>query len=192
MKNQKTTSLFLYIYIKKTTLQDNSLHKSLTLSSAVYSTKCRRTHENLVMGSKGEIGGETQHKSYWTFSKQDFFPEESFQSWGNYHSALSQTCFQFKENLISCSDDANEIAELQKQSETEMKRCLTWWDLNLFGFGCHWSWYFLCSPDKRPAYMLELPLSCPILLLKSQQCSLYSVTQNLQLKSQSQVVHLVT
>ncbi|KAL9406748.1 hypothetical protein Peur_003720 [Populus x canadensis] len=67
------------------------------------------------MGSMGEIGGETQHKSYWTFSKQDFFPEESFQSWGNYHSALSETCFQFKENFISCSDDANEIAELQKQ-----------------------------------------------------------------------------
>jgi len=109
----------------------------------------------------GEIGGETRHKSYWTFSKQGFFPEESFQSWGNNHSALSQTCFQFKGNLISCSDDANEIAELQKQSETEMKRCLTWWDLNWFGFGCRWSWYF-CAHRTRG---LHTCWSCHCLVL---------------------------
>ncbi|KAJ6943856.1 cationic amino acid transporter 5-like [Populus alba x Populus x berolinensis] len=87
------------------------------------------------MSSIGDMSGEIQHKSYWRFSKQDFLPEESFQSWGNYRSALSETCFRFKDRLISLSDDVNEIGELRKQSENEMKRCLTWWDLTWFGFG---------------------------------------------------------
>ncbi|KAJ6347163.1 hypothetical protein OIU76_003789 [Salix suchowensis] len=87
------------------------------------------------MGSNGEMSDEIQHRSYWRFSKQDFLPEESFQSWGNYRSALSQTCFRFKDRLISRSDDVSEIGELRKQSENEMKRCLTWWDLTWFGFG---------------------------------------------------------
>ncbi|KAJ6703312.1 INNER MEMBRANE TRANSPORTER YGJI-RELATED [Salix viminalis] len=87
------------------------------------------------MGSNKEMSDEIQHRSYWRFSKQDFLPEESFQSWGNYRSALSQTCFRFKDRLISRSDDVSEIGELRKQSENEMKRCLTWWDLTWFGFG---------------------------------------------------------
>uniref|UniRef100_A0A6M2E9G9 Cationic amino acid transporter C-terminal domain-containing protein n=1 Tax=Populus davidiana TaxID=266767 RepID=A0A6M2E9G9_9ROSI len=87
------------------------------------------------MSSIGDMSDEIQHKSYWRFSKQDFLPEESFQSWGNYRSALSETCFRFKDRLISRSDDVNEIGELRKQSENEMKRCLTWWDLTWFGFG---------------------------------------------------------
>ncbi|KAG6781282.1 hypothetical protein POTOM_014173 [Populus tomentosa] len=87
------------------------------------------------MSSIGDKSDEIQHKSYWRFSKQDFLPEESFQSWGNYRSALSETCFRFKDRLISRSDDVNEIGELRKQSENEMKRCLTWWDLTWFGFG---------------------------------------------------------
>ncbi|CAK7335933.1 unnamed protein product [Dovyalis caffra] len=87
------------------------------------------------MGSIGEISDEIQPKSYWRFSKQDFLPEESFQSWGNYRSALRQTYIRFKDRLISRSDDANEVGELRKQSENEMKRCLTWWDLTWFGFG---------------------------------------------------------
>ncbi|KDP46791.1 hypothetical protein JCGZ_11162 [Jatropha curcas] len=82
-----------------------------------------------------EQGGEVQHRSYWRFSKQDFLPEESFQSWANYRSALAQTGFRFKDRLISRSDDAKEIGELRKQSENDMKRCLTWWDLTWFGFG---------------------------------------------------------
>ncbi|KAJ4831199.1 Catabolite repression protein cat5 [Turnera subulata] len=89
------------------------------------------------MGSKDDHGGdaEVQPRSYWRFSKQDFLPEESFQSWTNYRAAISQTCFRFKDRLISRSDDAIEIGELRKQSENDMKRCLTWWDLTWFGFG---------------------------------------------------------
>ncbi|KAL6206236.1 hypothetical protein ACLB2K_023485 [Fragaria x ananassa] len=87
------------------------------------------------MGSEGEIGEEIQPRTYWRWSKQDFLPEESFQSWSAYQTALSQTHHRFKDRLISRSNDANETVELRKQSENDMKRCLTWWDLIWFGFG---------------------------------------------------------
>ncbi|OAY26575.1 cationic amino acid transporter 5 [Manihot esculenta] len=82
-----------------------------------------------------EQGAKVQTRSYWRLRKQDFLPEESFQSWANYRSALAQTGFRFRDRLLSRSDDANEIQELRKQSENDMKRCLTWWDLTWFGFG---------------------------------------------------------
>lgn len=87
------------------------------------------------MGSTGEQGAEVQQRNYWRWSKQDFLPEESFQSWGNYKYALSETHFRFTDRLTSRSHDRNEIGELRKQSENDMKRCLTWWDLTWFGFG---------------------------------------------------------
>lgn len=82
-----------------------------------------------------EQGAKVQPRSYWRLRKQDFLPEESFQSWANYRSAIAQTGFRFRDRLLSRSDDANEIQELRKQSENDMKRCLTWWDLTWFGFG---------------------------------------------------------
>ncbi|KAI3440289.1 uncharacterized protein J3R85_003924 [Psidium guajava] len=78
-----------------------------------------------------QVGGN----SYWRWSKQDFFPEESFKSWGSYRSALRQTCFRLKDRIKSRSDDATELGELRKRSENDMKRCLNWWDLTWFGFG---------------------------------------------------------
>ncbi|PWA63046.1 Amino acid/polyamine transporter I [Artemisia annua] len=72
---------------------------------------------------------------YWRWSKKDFFPEESFQSWTTYRSALSQTFPRFKNRLLTRSQDSAEINTLRKQSENDMKRCLNWWDLMWFGFG---------------------------------------------------------
>lgn len=88
------------------------------------------------MSSVAEISTTdlVSEKSYWKCSKEDFFPEESFQSWSNYCRALLQTLPRFKDRLISRSDDVNEIEELRKVSKNEMKRCLTWWDLTWFGF----------------------------------------------------------
>lgn len=77
----------------------------------------------------------TVKRSYWRWSKQDFFPEKSFDNWSSYVSALSQTRARFKDRLLSRSDDATELVDLRKQSENSMKRCLTWWDLTWFGFG---------------------------------------------------------
>lgn len=75
------------------------------------------------------------NRSYWRCSKQDFFPEASFQSWNTYIASLSQTWFRFKDRLTSRSDDATETDDVRKESENDMKRCLNWWDLTWFGFG---------------------------------------------------------
>ncbi|OWM85723.1 cationic amino acid transporter 5 [Punica granatum] len=76
-----------------------------------------------------------QQRGYWRWSKDDFFPEESFQSWHSYRLALSQTCSRLKDRITTRSDDASELGELRRRSENDMKRCLTWWDLTWFGFG---------------------------------------------------------
>ncbi|KAH9622332.1 hypothetical protein KSS87_017550 [Heliosperma pusillum] len=73
--------------------------------------------------------------SYWTLNKHDFFPGESFNNWGTYKTALSQTCHRLKDRLTSRSNDENELGEIKQQSKHEMKRCLNWWDLTWFGFG---------------------------------------------------------
>ncbi|KAL9314787.1 hypothetical protein ACSQ67_020239 [Phaseolus vulgaris] len=85
--------------------------------------------------STRDSDGTEPQRGYWRWSKQDFLPEESFQSWNNYVSALSQTWLRFKDRLFSRSDDATETEELKKQSEHDMKRCLNWWDMIWFGFG---------------------------------------------------------
>ncbi|XP_028755529.1 cationic amino acid transporter 5-like [Neltuma alba] len=78
----------------------------------------------------------SQQRSYWRrWSKQDFLPEESFQSWTTYQTALSQTFLRFKDRLTSRSDDVTETDEIRKESENDMKRCLNWWDLIWFGLG---------------------------------------------------------
>lgn len=88
------------------------------------------------MEGQGAVNGESQsRKSYWRWSKGDFFPEESFESWPTYFSALSQTHLRFRDRLLGRSDDDKELGEVRKQSEHDMKRCLNWWDLTWFGFG---------------------------------------------------------
>ncbi|KAI9126509.1 hypothetical protein K1719_002105 [Acacia pycnantha] len=78
----------------------------------------------------------SSQRSYWRrWSKQDFFPEESFQSLTTYRTALSQTLLRFKDSLTSRSEDATETDEIRKESENDMKLCLNWWDLIWFGLG---------------------------------------------------------
>ncbi|KAL6506925.1 DNA-binding transcription factor cat8 [Orobanche hederae] len=74
-------------------------------------------------------------KSYWRFSKQDFFPEPTFNDFSTYLSALSKTPHRLKDRLVGRSSDANELVASKQQSENEMKKCLTWWDLIWLGFG---------------------------------------------------------
>ncbi|KAK6157461.1 hypothetical protein DH2020_011709 [Rehmannia glutinosa] len=74
-------------------------------------------------------------KSYWRFSKEDFFPEPTFNNFSTYLSALSKTPHRLKDRLLGRSSDANELVQSKKQSENEMKKCLTWWDLIWLGFG---------------------------------------------------------
>ncbi|XP_028797697.1 cationic amino acid transporter 1-like [Neltuma alba] len=70
-----------------------------------------------------------------TFRKNDFLPEESFRSWGNYGRALLDTPFRFKNRVMTRSMDQTELVEVKSQSQGEMKKTLTWWDLMWFGVG---------------------------------------------------------
>lgn len=70
-----------------------------------------------------------------TFRKNDFLPEESFRSWGNYRRAFMDTPFRFKDRVLTRSMDQTELVEMKSRSQHEMKKTLNWWDLMWFGVG---------------------------------------------------------
>ncbi|KAJ1377487.1 Cationic amino acid transporter, C-terminal [Sesbania bispinosa] len=74
-------------------------------------------------------------RSYWRWSKQDFFPEPSFQTGKSYRTALANTCPRLKDRLLNRSTDSHELLVLPQASENRMNRCLTWWDLIWLAFG---------------------------------------------------------
>ncbi|URE24145.1 Amino acid permease [Musa troglodytarum] len=82
----------------------------------------------------GSSVGKTKRRA-WTCSKQDFLPEESFQSWANYTKALKETGTRLKDRITSRSLDKLELTEIRGRSGFEMKKTLSWWDLIWFGIG---------------------------------------------------------
>ncbi|CAM8940126.1 unnamed protein product [Rhodiola kirilowii] len=68
-------------------------------------------------------------------TKDDFLPEESFQSWGNYVKALASTKERIKDRILTRSSDHLEMHEMRERSQHEMKKNLNWWDLMWFGVG---------------------------------------------------------
>ncbi|XP_019159592.1 PREDICTED: cationic amino acid transporter 8, vacuolar [Ipomoea nil] len=78
---------------------------------------------------------DNKRRSYWRFSKNDFFPEPTFENFSTYLHALGRTPGRLKDRFLSRSDEATEMVELKKESENEMQKCLTWWDLMWLGFG---------------------------------------------------------
>ncbi|KAJ8626794.1 hypothetical protein MRB53_020101 [Persea americana] len=87
-------------------------------------------------GISNEAVVEGRVRSYWRWSKRDFFPEQSFQSWSSYRSALTQTYPRLKDRVMHRTQESFELMVLPQQSENPLKRCLTWWDLIWLGFGC--------------------------------------------------------
>ncbi|XP_030479984.1 cationic amino acid transporter 1 [Cannabis sativa] len=67
--------------------------------------------------------------------KDDFLPEESFKSWGNYVKALKETPNRLKDRVVTRSIDETEVVEMKSRSENEMKKTLNWWDLMWLGMG---------------------------------------------------------
>lgn len=67
-------------------------------------------------------------------TKDDFLPEESFQSWGNYINALKQTPSRLADRVLTRSSVEAEL-EVKARSGNQMKRTLSWWDLMWFGMG---------------------------------------------------------
>ncbi|KAG6522694.1 cationic amino acid transporter 1-like [Zingiber officinale] len=88
------------------------------------------------MASVGEndSGGKIKRRLC-SCSKEDFLPEESFQSWANYTKALRETGLRLKDRFTARSVDKFEINEIKARSGNEMKKTLTWWDLIWFGIG---------------------------------------------------------
>ncbi|KAA8514852.1 hypothetical protein F0562_018031 [Nyssa sinensis] len=67
-------------------------------------------------------------------SKDDFLPEESFKSLGNYVRALKATPARLKDRVLTRSLDQAEL-EVKARSQHQMKKTLSWWDLIWFGMG---------------------------------------------------------
>ncbi|GAV82101.1 AA_permease_2 domain-containing protein/AA_permease_C domain-containing protein [Cephalotus follicularis] len=81
-------------------------------------------------------GGEgTMRRRGCSCSKDDFLPEESFKSPGNYLRALRETPMRFKDRILTRSLDSTELHEVKARSQHEMKKNLSWWDLMWFGIG---------------------------------------------------------
>lgn len=89
-------------------------------------------------GTETNGGGSSGKLSRWrsacSFTKNDFFPEESFKSMGNYVKALRQTPFRLVNRILTRSNVQTEL-EVKARSANEMKRTLSWWDLMWFGMG---------------------------------------------------------
>ncbi|KAL4347656.1 hypothetical protein GQ457_17G001330 [Hibiscus cannabinus] len=83
----------------------------------------------------GEGGGGGARRRGCSCTKDDFLPEESFKSWGNYVQALKDTPTRFKDRLLTRSLDTTELYEVKARSQHEMKKNLSWWDLIWFGIG---------------------------------------------------------
>ncbi|XXG65991.1 hypothetical protein AAC387_Pa05g3556 [Persea americana] len=84
----------------------------------------------------GGGGSEGVVKRRWCMcNKDDFLPEESFKSWGNYMKAMKETPMRLKDRVLTRSLDQTELNEVRSQSQHEMKRNLSWWDLIWFGIG---------------------------------------------------------
>ncbi|KAF8028293.1 hypothetical protein BT93_E1027 [Corymbia citriodora subsp. variegata] len=86
-------------------------------------------------GAGGADGGGKMRRRACLCSKDDFFPEESFRTWGNYWGALKETPARLQDRLLSRSLETTELHEVKARSQHEMKRTLTWWDLIWFGIG---------------------------------------------------------
>ncbi|KAG5389603.1 hypothetical protein IGI04_031144 [Brassica rapa subsp. trilocularis] len=85
------------------------------------------------MGS--ENGDDGLRRRGCSCTKDDFLPEESFKSMGNYFKALKETPSRFVDRLLTRSQDSVEIHDMKARSGHEMKKTLTWWDLMWFGVG---------------------------------------------------------
>ncbi|PON54751.1 Amino acid/polyamine transporter [Parasponia andersonii] len=80
-------------------------------------------------------GGVVRMRRGCSCAKDDFLPEESFKSWGNYVKALKETPGRFRDRILARSMDRTELVEMKARSQNEMKKTLNWWDLMWLGMG---------------------------------------------------------
>lgn len=88
-----------------------------------------------MAGTNAGEQGNTVKKRFCGCSKDDFFPEQSFQSWKNYTQALRETKTRLKDRLLARSSDQLELQDIKARSRSEMKKALNWFDIIWFGVG---------------------------------------------------------
>lgn len=69
------------------------------------------------------------------WSKEDWLPEQSFESWGAYKNALLETGTRLHNRITSRSHAHAEMTVVLARSGHNMRRSLTCWDLIWFGMG---------------------------------------------------------
>ncbi|KAI5331612.1 hypothetical protein L3X38_021738 [Prunus dulcis] len=91
----------------------------------------------MVTGIEAAAGGQGNgiRKRSCFCSKEDFLPEESFKSWGNYVHALANTKTRLTDRILARSMDHQELEQMRARSNNQMKKTLNWWDLIWFGIG---------------------------------------------------------
>lgn len=68
-------------------------------------------------------------------TKDDFFPDRSFENLHTYSSALAQIPARLRSRVFTRADPATEMSVVRLQSRHEMKRTLNWWDLGWLAIG---------------------------------------------------------
>ncbi|KAJ4980699.1 hypothetical protein NE237_031536 [Protea cynaroides] len=86
-------------------------------------------------GSSSCVEGVAVRRRGCSCAKEDFLPEESFNSLENYARALRETGMRLKDRVMTRSLELTELTEVKGESQHEMKKNLTWWDLMWFGVG---------------------------------------------------------
>ncbi|VVA29316.1 PREDICTED: cationic amino acid transporter [Prunus dulcis] len=91
----------------------------------------------MVTGIEAAAGGQGNgiRKRSCFCSKEDFLPEESFKSWGNYVHALANTKTRLTDRILARSMNHQELEQMRARSNNQMKKTLNWWDLIWFGIG---------------------------------------------------------
>lgn len=70
-----------------------------------------------------------------SISKDDFFPDRSFENLHSYTSALAQTPTRLRNRIFARADPTAEVSAVRARSRNEMKRTLNWWDLGWLAVG---------------------------------------------------------
>ncbi|XP_021904687.1 cationic amino acid transporter 1-like isoform X2 [Carica papaya] len=92
-----------------------------------------------MVTNRGESSPASEHvvnnRKCIVCNKDDFLPEESFKSLGNYLNALANTKTRLKDRLFARSIDHVELHQVRARSHHNMKKTLNWWDIIWFGLG---------------------------------------------------------
>ena len=93
----------------------------------------------------------------------NFLPEESFKSWGNYGRVLGNTKSWLTDRLLTQSSDESELHKIRARCQNEMTKLLNWFDMMWFGSVLGAGVFFLTGQAARdyvgPAVIISYLIS---------------------------------